>query len=87
MDVEPFGLKIPIAAKLAFASYEKDTLRHEYHIYMRLQSKGVKGIPRCFGLFVHDEAVEDTEGPHALIVTFAGRSLHNRASRISVSAE
>ena len=82
MNVEPFGLDIPVAAKMGFAAYEKDTLRHEYHIYMHLQSKGVKGIPYCFGLFVYDETAEDSEGPYALMMASAGRSLHNRMADV-----
>ena len=86
MDVEPHGLQIPVAVKLAFSSHEKEVLKREYQIYRHLQSKGVGGIPVCFGLFFHDERVEHSEGPHALIMSSAGKSLGRDRSGLSVSA-
>jgi hypothetical protein len=86
MNVEPDGIDIPVAAKLGFVFFEKGTLKQEHRIYMHLRSKGVKGIPRCFGLFEYDGAIEDSEGPYALIISFAGDSLHGRVGNANLTA-
>jgi hypothetical protein len=87
MNVEPNGIDIPVAAKLGFAFLEKSTLKQEHRIYTHLRSKGIKGVPRCFGLFVYDGAIDDSEGPYALIMSFAGDSLHGRVGNASLTAK
>jgi predicted Ser/Thr protein kinase len=87
MEVEPGGQSIQVAVKLAFSEFEKATLEHEHKIYTHLHSRGVRGIPQDFGLFVDDELVDDVEGPYALIMTFAGDSLFRRESNVDSSVK
>src|SRR5215472_17584141 len=76
------GPRLPVVVKLAFSSYEKHILDHENQIYEQLQSKGVKGIPQCFGLFKHLELVGGTEGPDALIMLSVGQSMSRSTSHV-----
>ena len=87
MKLEPSGQDQPVAVKLAFSQMEKMVLEREHQIYSHLHSKGVRGIPQDLGLFVDDELVEDGEGPYALIMTFAGVSLHNRIADVLPSVK
>jgi hypothetical protein len=78
MKLEPSSPGVPVAVKLAFSRTEKETLEQEHELYSHLISKGVRGIPLDFGLFVDDEIDDDTEGPYALVMAFAGLSLFGR---------
>ena len=77
MTVSSSGPKIPVAVKLAFSEKEKEVLRHEHNIYTYLGSKDIQGIPKDFGLFVDTELVDEIEGPHALVMSFAGTALNH----------
>jgi hypothetical protein len=83
MKMEPSGSSIQVAIKLAFTKAEKATLEREHQLYSHLHSKGVRGIPRDFGLFVDEELLDGMEGPYALIMTYAGVSLSAREKRAS----
>jgi hypothetical protein len=87
MDVDPSDPPVHIAVKLAFSESEKSTLEHEFKLYTHLNSMGVKGIPRAFGLFIDDELVDGNEGPYALIMAFAGHSLFGRETEIVPSVQ
>jgi hypothetical protein len=78
MAVDPSGPTAKVAVKLAFSSDEKSRLAEEHRIYSHLQSRSVQGIPRDVGLFVDEEPLLGTEGPHALVMTYAGVSLFRR---------
>jgi hypothetical protein len=56
-------------------------------IYTHLHSKGVRGIPQHFGLFIDDKPDDDEEGPYALIMTYAGESLFHRESMVDRSVK
>jgi hypothetical protein len=83
----PSDQRLEVAVKLAFSQDEKETLAHEHRLYSHLHSKGVRGIPKEFGLFVDEELVEGGEGPYALIMSFAGQSLFRRSSPVDDSAK
>ncbi|KAL4259367.1 hypothetical protein AB1N83_009778 [Pleurotus pulmonarius] len=52
-----------IVAKLAFGDEQKERMKHEAIIYEHLTKKGVRGIPKCYGIF------EDTHGGPLVLVT------------------
>jgi hypothetical protein len=83
MRVDPSDVPFRVAVKLAFSSSDKSTLHHEFALYCHLKFKKVRGIPRVFGLFVDTELVDGDEGPHALVMTFAGHSLVGRENDIN----
>ncbi len=78
MAVDPAGPTAKVAVKLAFSKDEKSRLMEEHRVYSHLYSKGVEGIPHDIGLFVDEEPLLGTEGPHALVITYAGISLFHR---------
>ena len=75
MEVGSSDAPTMVAVKLAFSEEDKERLEHEHNIYSRLHSQNVQGIPQDLGLFVDEELVDGSEGPYALIMTFAGSSL------------
>lgn len=85
IEVDDSDWKMPIVAKIGFSSAEKYTLLGEHDLYTHLHEKGVKGIPRDIGLFVDLDRydLEEVEGPYALVLTYAGHSLHERIHTIS----
>jgi hypothetical protein len=72
MAVDMPGPKVEVAIKIAFSRDEKKTLANEHQIYLHLHSRHVQGIPSILGLFA-DGA--DKEGPHVLLMSYAGISL------------
>ena len=68
---------VPICVKLAFSEEDKGRLSKEHSIYRLLTSHGVQGIPYIFGIFREAETAEGAEGPHALVITYAGVTLSN----------
>ncbi len=87
MAVDPTGPTAKVAVKLAFSKDEKSRLMEEHRVYSQLHSKGVEGIPHEIGLFVDEEPLLGTEGPHALVMTYAGISLFHRSSLASASVK
>ena len=87
MAVDPSGPTAKIAVKLAFSKDEKSRLREEHRIYSHLHSRGVQGIPCVIGLFVDEEPLLGAEGPHALVMTYAGVSLFRSYALVSDSAK
>jgi hypothetical protein len=87
MAVDPSGPTAKVAVKLAFSRDEKSRLTQEHRIYSHLQSRDVQGIPRVIGLFVDEEPLLGAEGPHALVMTYAGVSLFHRHMLASDSAK
>jgi serine/threonine protein kinase len=79
--------KYPSLSNWHSRSVRKTVLEREHRIYMHLHSAEVKGILRSFGLFVDDKLIEDSEGPYALVITFAGDSLSHRASKVSTTTK
>ena len=77
-----------VIAKIGFSSSEKDVLTDEHEIYTLLHEAGVKGTPKVIGLFCDMDQYEedDIEGPYALVLSYAGSSLHKRAHTISREA-
>ena len=59
----------------------------EHRVYSHLHSKGVQGIPRDIGLFIDEEPLLGAEGPHALVMTYAGVSLFRRHELASESVK
>jgi hypothetical protein len=87
MAVDPSGPTAKVAVKLAFSRDEKSRLMEEHQIYLHLHSRDVQGIPRVIGLFVDEELLLGAEGPHALVMTYAGVSLFHRHMLTSDSAK
>ena len=87
MAVDPSGPTAKVAVKLAFSRDEKSRLIEEHRIYSLLHSRDVQGIPRVIGLFVDEELLLGAEGPHALVMTYAGESLFRRDTPVSDSAK
>ena len=85
MEVAPSGPTAKVALKLAFSKDEKSRLMQEHEVYSILHSKGVQGIPRDIGLFVDEEPLLGTEGPYALVMSYAGTSLFDRTVNASDS--
>ena len=75
MAVDQSGPTTEVAVKIAFLRDEKSRLMEEHRIYSYLHSKGVQGIPRNIGLFVDQELLLGAEGPYALVMSYAGRSM------------
>ena len=69
---------LDVVVKLSFSDEAEERLQHEYLIYQHLNSKGVKGIPTALGLFINPES----DGPSALVLTHAGKSISNRTASI-----
>ena len=87
MAVDPSGPTAKVAVKLAFSRDEKSQLMNEHRVYSHLHSRGVEGIPRVIGLFVDEEPLLGAEGPHALVMTYAGVSLFRSYALASDSAK
>ena len=87
MAVDPSGPTAKVAVKLAFSRDEKSQLMNEHRVYSHLHSRGVEGIPRVIGLFVDEEPLLGAEGPHALVMTYAGVSLFRRYKLASDSVK
>ena len=87
MEVDPSGPTAKVALKLAFSKDEKSRLMQEHAVYSILHSKGVQGIPCDIGLFVDEEPLLGTEGPYALVMTYAGTSLFERSIHTSDSVK
>jgi len=87
MALDPSGPTAKVAVKLAFSGDEKFQLMEEHRIYSHLHSRGVKGIPRDIGLFIDEERLLGAEGPHALVMTYAGVSLFGRCKLVSDSVK
>jgi tRNA A-37 threonylcarbamoyl transferase component Bud32 len=87
MAVDPSGPTAKVAVKLAFSRDEKSRLMEEHRIYSHLRSRGVQGIPCVIGLFVDEEPLLGAEGPHALVMTYAGVSLFRSYALASDSAK
>jgi serine/threonine protein kinase len=82
MVVDSPDEKIAVAVKLGFSDDDKLALEHEYTVYCDLHSKDVSGIPQVYGLFRDEELIDGGEGPHALIMSFAGSALCSIATDI-----
>ncbi len=78
MALDPSGPTAKVAVKLAFSREEKSRLMEEHRIYSHLHSRRVQGIPYVIGLFVDEDLLLGSEGPHALVMTYAGVSLFRR---------
>ena len=52
-----------------------------------MHSRDVQGIPSVIGLFLDEELLLGAEGPHALVMTYAGESLFRRDALASGSAK
>jgi hypothetical protein len=66
---------LDVAVKLALSSEQRAALRNEYATYHRLRSKAVtSGIVAPLGLFYD---VDPEGGPSALVMPYAGVSLHD----------
>ncbi len=87
MAVDPSGPTSKVAVKLAFSKDEKSRLMEEHRVYSYLHFKCVQGTPRDIGLFVDEEPLLGTEGPYALVMTYAGVSLFRRSSLASDSVK
>jgi serine/threonine protein kinase len=87
MAVDLSGPTAKVAVKLAFSKDEKSRLMEEHRVYSHLHSKCVQGIPCDIGLFVDEEPLLGTEGPYALVMTYAGISLFHRSSLVSDSVK
>jgi hypothetical protein len=87
MAVDPLGPTAKVAVKLAFSRDEKLRLIEEHRVYSHLHSRDVQGIPRDIGLFLEEDPLLDTEGPHALVMTYAGVSLFRRNTLASDSVK
>jgi len=87
MVVDPAGPTVAVAVKLAFSKDEKSRLMKEHRVYSHLHSKGIEGIPHDIGLFVNEEPSLGTEGPHALVTTYAGIPLCHRSNPASESVK
>jgi hypothetical protein len=85
--LDPSGPTVEVAIKLAFSTDEKSRLMEEHRIYSHLHSRRVQGIPYDIGLFVEEELLLGTEGPHALVMTYAGISLFGRDKLVSDSVK
>lgn len=85
MEIDGSASPIPVVAKIAFSSEEKYALLYEHELYTLLHQNGVQGIPKDIGLFVDLDAYgeEGSEGPYALVLSYAGRSLCGRAHTVS----
>ena len=84
MEVVPSQPTVKVALKLAFS---KSRLKQEHEVYSILQSKGVQGVPCDIGLFVDEEPLLGSEGPYALVMTYAGVSLFNGSMNASDSVK
>jgi hypothetical protein len=87
MALDPSGPTAKVAVKLAFSRDEKSRLMEEHRIYSHLHSRGVQGIPYDIGLFVDEDLLLGAEGPHALVMTYAGVSLFRRNELASDSVK
>jgi hypothetical protein len=87
MMVDQSGPTAEVAVKLAFSRDEKSRLMEEHQVYSHLHSRGVQGIPRDIGLFVDEEPLLGTEGPCALVMSYAGVSLFGRSKHALDSAK
>ncbi|KAF8641555.1 hypothetical protein AX16_009931 [Volvariella volvacea WC 439] len=70
-------LSTDIVIKFVYKAKARRRLQREYYIYQKLEAKGVKGVPRVFGLF---QDLED--GIVIMILTHAGIDLWARAKTI-----
>ena len=82
MEVEPFGLTVKVAVKLAFSREHKSALEREHRLYSHMNSKGVSGIPQSLGLFVSADCDDGAEAPYALVMTYAGVTLFGQKEDI-----
>ena len=87
MAADQSGLTAEVAVKLAFSRDEKSRLMEEHQVYSHLHSRGVQGIPHDIGLFVDEELLLGSEGPCALVMSYAGVSLFGRCKHVSDSAK
>jgi len=87
MALDPSGPTAKVAVKLAFSRDEKSRLKGEHQIYSHLHSRRVQGIPYVIGLFVDEDLLLGAEGPHALVMTYAGVSLFHRNELASDSVK
>jgi hypothetical protein len=83
----PTGQSLKIAAKFAFCSADKSVLAKEHALYALMSSKGVKGIPRDYGIFLDAEEDDESEGPFALLMSYAGQSLFRQQNLITRSVK
>ena len=83
----PSGPTTKVAVKLASSEDEKLRLIEDHRIYSQLHSRGVQGIPYNIGLFIDEDSLLGAEGPHALVMTYAGVSLYGRHKLASDSVK
>ena len=75
---------LDVVVKLAFRSWQRDYLKSEYQVYLRVKSKGVhQGITTVLGRF------EDKEGSACALVNvvmlYAGVPISDLGTKLTIS--